>query len=428
MNRFLLTTSTLVALTNAATAQVTFHFIGLGFATDVSADGSVVVGNTEGDFETFRWTVLDGIVPLGRATVPVLGIGAGAPDVSADGTMISATILGANGTYATQGRWTRGSGWQEMMPPTPPDGGLIDSAYGSAWGLSDDGNTLLGLYWRPGQLDGLAHASRWTPATGVVDLGSGGGNSRANDANADGTVIVGWDEDPSFGTWWPTVWVNGVRTTLTQTVGFAEADAVTPDGTMIVGSSWRIPHQPWHPTMAAAWRWNGASWVEEILGFLPGTAAPFGLAVGSDVTADGSMVVGFNRFSGPTDATGFIWTAATGIMDVEDFLLNNGVTPDPNFDIRTISAVSDDGTVLVGSGQDLVAPFRARSFLITVPAPCSLLGDINQDGQLDGRDIAGFIRAKLGQPPEPGEQPACANYGGTLQQDMAAFIADLLAN
>ena len=129
--------------------------------------------------------------------MPVLGTGAGAPDVSADGTRISATILGDDGTYATQGVWTLGSGWQECMPPIPPDGGLLDNAYGSAWGISDDGSALVGLYWRPGNAEtGLAHASIWTENDGVVDLGSTIKNCRANDANLDGSVVVGWDEAP----------------------------------------------------------------------------------------------------------------------------------------------------------------------------------------------------------------------------------------
>jgi uncharacterized membrane protein len=304
--------------------------------------------------------------------------------------MVSATILGEDLTYATQGRWTLGSGWQETMPPTPPDGGLFDAAYGSAWGLSDDGQTLVGLYWRPGQPDGVAHACAWSLGTGVVDLGSGGGNSRANDANADGSVIVGWDEDPSFGTWWPTVWVDGVRKTLTQTVGFAEAVAVTPDGTMIVGSSWEEPTQPWYPTAAAAWRWDGESWVEEILGALPGTTAPFGLAQAYDVTADGSMVVGYNRRSGPTDATGFIWTAETGIIDVVDFLTDNGVTLDPDFDIRSLQAISDDGSVMVGSGQDLVAPYLNRSFIVRIQDP-ACPGDLDGDLDVDLADLAQLL-------------------------------------
>lgn len=58
---------------------------------------------------------------------------------------------------------------------------------------------------------------------------------------------------------------------------------------------------------------------------------------------------------------------------------------------------------------------------------CALLGDINGDGTLDGADIAGFARAKLGLRPDAGDNPACAAYGGTLEEDIASFVADLLS-
>ena len=61
------------------------------------------------------------------------------------------------------------------------------------------------------------------------------------------------------------------------------------------------------------------------------------------------------------------------------------------------------------------------------PVPCTLLGDVNQDGAVNGLDIDGFIRAKLNQPALPGDNPACADYGtGTLDGDLAAFVADLV--
>jgi hypothetical protein len=123
---------------------VTFEYIGIGCATAISAGGPVVAGNTAGDYETFRWTEETGILPLGRASVPVLGRGAGIPDISSDGTRVSGTILGADSSYITQGLWTEGEGWIETMPPLPPDGGLIGEAYGSAWDLSEVGNAVVG--------------------------------------------------------------------------------------------------------------------------------------------------------------------------------------------------------------------------------------------------------------------------------------------
>ncbi|HVP10612.1 MAG TPA: hypothetical protein VMV94_05415 [Phycisphaerae bacterium] len=60
-------------------------------------------------------------------------------------------------------------------------------------------------------------------------------------------------------------------------------------------------------------------------------------------------------------------------------------------------------------------------------ANCQLLGDMNQDGVVNGLDIGGFVRVKLGGTPLAGENGACANFGGTLQQDITAFVTELLA-
>ncbi len=73
------------------------------------------------------------------------------------------------------------------------------------------------------------------------------------------------------------------------------------------------------------------------------------------------------------------------------------------------------------------APWVGPAQQSTSGGGCPLMGDINGDGVLDSLDVAGFIRAKLGQPAAPGENQACAQYGGTLEEDTAAFVADLLA-
>jgi uncharacterized membrane protein len=340
-----------VLLMSAARAEVTFEIIGEFAALDISADGSVVCGNTNGVYETCIWTAEGGLVPLGRATVPVFGSGAGTPDISDDGTRVSATITGGDDTYITQGVWIEGVGWVETMPPTLPDGGLMDNAYGSAWGLSGDGMTLVGLYWRPGATDGSAHASTWSQATGIVSLGSLGRDSRANDANHDGSVVVGWVSNPDFGNWWPAVWVEGVLTVLSTADWFCQATAVTPDGSMVLGYDFSHEHGL---RAAAAWRWNAGDeiWEEEILGSLPGTHPDFGLTQPEDVTADGSTVVGYHMFSNPFFATGFIWTAETGLIDVEDFLADHDVDVPAGFNILTLTGISMSGTC-GGIGCDL---------------------------------------------------------------------------
>ncbi|MCP4249406.1 MAG: hypothetical protein GY778_20380 [bacterium] len=404
------------SLTGLASAQVTFDTIGSGFATDVSNDGSVVVGNTVGEYETFWWTAATGIIPLGRATVPVIGVGAGTPEVSDDGMSVSATIIDATSTYATQGLWTMSAGWQDLIPPTLPDGGIMDSSYGSAWGMSGDGLTVVGLYWRPGQPGGSAHACSWSQSTGLVDLGAGPSSSRANDANYDGSVVVGW-ESTATGTWQPVVWVNGVQTILTDVIVNGQADAVTPDGTMVVGMSIELPYQPWYTREAAIWRWTGTIWEEELLGNLPGTNGPYGYSIAGDVTADGSMVVGYNRLTDPWNATGFIWTESDGLVDVEQFLIDHGIVVDPDFDLRSLSAVTDDGTIMVGTGQQVVEPYDYKSFIIGVCAANADGHDGDEDGDIDLGDLAllqrCFTDAGAGAVP-----PGCAPFDTDCDLDV----------
>ncbi len=349
-----------VAVCTVAQAEVTFDIMGLGGATDISADGSVVVGNTQGDYETFRWTEEAGMVPLGLATVPVLGGGAGTPDVSADGTKVSATILSMDSTYGTQGLWTLGSGWQELMPPAPPDGGILGSFYGSAWGLSYDGGTVVGYYqYHPGEPDGAARASYWTAATGVVGIGTAGVQGRANDANEDGTVVVGWVASP-VGVWQPTVWVDGAMTILNETPILSEASVANPAGTILAGQTYSdlLSHR-----VATVWRWNGSAWDEEVLGALSGTFANYGTVYPHDMTPDGSMIVGYNAFDW-SQSTGFIWTEETGMVDVEDYLSDNGITVPTSYNIRSLTGMSDDGTVMVGCGSETFPPYYGKWFII----------------------------------------------------------------
>ncbi len=79
-------------------------------------------------------------------------------------------------------------------------------------------------------------------------------------------------------------------------------------------------------------------------------------------------------------------------------------------------------------GQNITPWYPASGHVSqSTVAPCILLGDMNADGVLNGLDIEGFIRAKLGAGMLPGENAACAVYGGTLEEDIADFVADLLA-
>ncbi len=68
----------------------------------------------------------------------------------------------------------------------------------------------------------------------------------------------------------------------------------------------------------------------------------------------------------------------------------------------------------------------SASLTTQVPGYCDLLGDINDDGFVDGLDVAGFTRVILGIP-EIDDKVNCADYGnGDVLLDAGDFAADLI--
>lgn len=368
-NALLVLAAGLALLGSPARAAVTFEYLfDDGYPLGVSVDGSVVTGNSTTGFVPFRWTQATGFVSLGR---PTFVGGGGKPGISADGTRIASSIGSLDSSYTTMGLWTQQTGWQELMPPQPPDGTNQDGTFGNVYDLSGDGNTVVGLYPRAG---GRAHACKWTQAGGAVDLGGtvNAQASRANGVNYDASVIVGWVETPT-GPWRPAAWVNGSLVLLsyvnpagTSINGTGEARAVSPNGDIIVGfMSDSLSHQ----RAATMWkRVGGVFGAPRVLGWVDGTTPGAGINLVHAVSADGRIAVGYCSFDGdPFFTTGFVWTEETGVLDVNAFLANNGVPVDPNFTIQNLTALTPDGTNLYGYGMLLTPPYTRRAFRIHVP-------------------------------------------------------------
>lgn len=353
----------LVFAVHPALAESTIVWIEGMTVTALSADGSVATGNTlDGNYTACRWTEAGGLVNLGQSSGELFGRTAGIPGISADGTRISGTIASLDTTIVTQGRWTLGLGWEETMPPLPPGGLILDESTGSAWGLSGDGSTVVGFAW----LDpGRANASAWTAAGGMVILGgqTPGYDSRANSANNDGSVVVGWSST-GFGEWQPTVWEDRVLTVLHDSERWCEAKAVNPAGTMIVGSALDTLTDI---NSAAMWIKNGSSWDEIILGALPGS---FGNGVsdvyGLDLSSDGTRVVGLNQVDS-WNRKGFVWDVEKGITKAEDYLADFGIAMPDSYRVKSMNAISEDGLVLAGTAYNpFTFPSPEKAFLVTL--------------------------------------------------------------
>ena len=342
-----------------ALAAATFEYLfDHGYPLSISWDGTKIAGNTVGAYDPFRWTRTGGFVNLGMGAAGTVGVSAGKPGISANGSRVAATICGPDSTYYTQGLWTEGSGWQTLVPPIPPGFNVVDYGLASVDGLSGDGTTVIGLIWGY-----RANAAAWTQATGLVPLGaSTGRSSRAMGVNYDGSVIVGFDESTQFGYRTPAVWLNGQRTNLAPHI-IGEVWCSTLDGQTIGG----FQRDSTNNTRAAAlWRRVGNGWsATQHLNLVPGTDLNSGINGIRALSADGRLAVGYCSFGGdPFFTTGFVWTDSTGAIDVVQFLAMNGVLPDPAFEIRDLTCMTPDGTKIVGFGRDTSPPNTVRAFMI----------------------------------------------------------------
>jgi hypothetical protein len=187
--------------------------------------------------------------------------------------------------------------------------------------------------------------------------------------NNSGSVIVGWVETPQ-GPWRPAAWVNGSLQLLTSYVstsieGTGEARIASPSGDIIAG----FVADATGLRQVATWkRTNGVFGPTQLLGAVEGSDPGYAQNVPYGMSADGQVIVGYCSFEGdPFTTTGFIWTPQTGVEDINVFLADNDVFVDPNFTIKSMSAMTPDGSQLIGYGQMLTPPYTRKVFRITMP-------------------------------------------------------------
>ncbi|MDR4893008.1 MULTISPECIES: T9SS type A sorting domain-containing protein [unclassified Chryseobacterium] len=316
-----------------AEAQLTVIGLGNYNVGAVSDNGIVSMHTSAGGI--YKWNAAGGLVQIGSISNGYPA--AGRTIVSNDGTKISSSITNtATGfneisTYdVAAATWVNRGG----LVPTGWDGSVS-----STWGMTTNGNTIVGL----GFLTAAnAHAVKWDEVNGMVDLGSivSGRSSRANAINAAGTVIVGW-QDESNGTRSGAKWQDGVESFITDNNGnnVGEAGGISADGNTIIGAANPNPYV-----------WNTVSG----LTYITHPNASFSFKGGATgISADGKKVIGYYRAFGapPMSGEGFIWTSATGRINLNDYaaslgIATNGVT------MGLPLAISQDGKKIAGSGTN----------------------------------------------------------------------------
>lgn len=314
-------------------------------ASGMSADGQWVVGS--GNAILPYWDQASG-----------LWLDAGAADGANAQSSMGGLFFSANqpdpsnGNASTAARYDRTSGTWTILGGLGSQSG---SSKSTAYGISGDGQTVVGLGWvTPGE----AHAFRWTASGGVQDLAPNFGfSSRANGVSRDGAAAVGYY---TSGGRRAVRWMNGVQTYLgsldpaAPVTGTGEAFAANFDGSIVVGTS-----------KFDAFRWTQAGGMQN-LGRLPG-AQSCTLVSASD---DGETLVGWSG-SSFLDSRAVIWRPEFGatVVDLQNLLISMG---EPNAGawsvLRFAAGVSADGTVISGWGVGPNFPtLPVENFRIVLP-------------------------------------------------------------
>lgn len=371
-----------LVLTSAASAGDaggsggSFHLLGTDglFASDASSDGRVVVGYNTSQF--WYWTEEDGLTLIGGIS-PSAG-GAGSAGVSDDGTRIGLTAINPS-TGKTEGAFHDVKSMQTTL--TGSFGFSCDLAAVSCWGVSGDGNTMVGLGWHA---QCAARGYRYTSTDGLIDLGTSvaGRPTRANGCNFDGTVIAGW-QDSLSGSRQGVVWRNGVQTLITAPNGatVGEAGAVSGDGTWVIGLGAGSG-------ATLGWRWSQ----DTGLLTLPPTPIPaLPRAFPTGISEDGSRIVLFYRTQFPpaTGGEGYLWIDGT-LHSLETLAAEQGVKIPSGVRMALPLGMSSDGYTIVGTAR---TPSGVQGFILDLPRPNACPADLDDDGVVGPIDLAILLSA-----------------------------------
>lgn len=354
-------------------------------ASDVSADGTVVVGLSESSAgtEAFTWTASGGIAGLGFLSGSDPRSEAVA--VSGDGSVVAGTSRNSSGEERAV-RWSGGGitslGTFSCSGCDPTTTGLD---------LSDDGQVVVGAGLAKSLFgDPRLHAARWPGGgTGIDDIGDLSGPATFNTAHGvsgNGGVIVGTGETSASprGWWWSSGSGMNALPDAPGALSRSTAQAVSADGSVVVGSANTSGSTTGHLEAA---RWIGGGFgTLELLGALPGVTVADSEA--RDVSGGGEVVVG-RAVSASSGDRAFVWDATNGMRDLNDVLASDYGLDPGGWALEEAFGVSDvgpdGGFTVVGAGTNPQGePEGWVAFL--VPPACSNGVDDDGDGDVDFPD------------------------------------------
>lgn len=325
----------------------------------ISADGKYVTGYSQSyggfdGFQAFRWDAEHGMVGLGELPGGTRMSRTGG--ISPDGSRVVGVSNSSIGFEAMV--WSEATG-MFGAGRLPGDGRVA--------GFGDI--SLTGVAVGSSGVDNSAHsrAVRWTQSEGMTDLGVWG---YAMAVTPDGTTIVGNGHTGPFR--WTAETGITVLADLPGGDYFGTAAAISDDGRWIAGD------------VASSLGREACIWKPD--GTVMGLGQLGGLSYATGISNDGRVVVGIAG-GGPT---GFVWTAATGMLSIADMMKRYGYDlKAAGWTINELTGLSADGQYMCGTGFNPSGDVEAVLIHIPIPAPSSLALGLAALGYLASRPSPG---------------------------------------
>ncbi|MFA7273742.1 MAG: T9SS type A sorting domain-containing protein [Crocinitomicaceae bacterium] len=320
-------------------------------STGISNLGQVVgYEGWAGPYST--WTPETQVVDTIYGLAPGNGVG-GQAHYSNDGNYISGTMQGTPGPEMARYNTTTNS-WTSLGSL----GFSIGGVYSGGYSISGDGLTVVGNSYADTTTGlGYTDAVAWNAVDGIIDLGTlfAGKSTRANAVNSDGSTIVGWQD--FNGPWKSAVWrknasggydaneyllIDPQGSATDEYNQLGECTAISGDGNWIGGYGD-------FATNGNPYLWNATAGYVDL-----GNLSPNGSGYVAGINNDGSMAVGRIQ-QGPWDPElPFVWTAAGGMQNLNDYANNVLGISTGTKKIYSANCFSKNGVFIAGYGVDTV--------------------------------------------------------------------------
>lgn len=212
---------------------------------------------------------------------------------------------------------------------------------------------------------------RWTEETGtqiIAPSAAGNLGATAHAISSDGNTVVG--NHPSSPISGPYRWTeddgNQPLDPDREAPNITLPWGLSGDGSTAVGGSYGISDL----TGIQPFRWTEDDGYED-LGLLEGVENE-GSAY--DASYDGSIIVGRMGYYPTPEAQVFVWTEEDGMRSLFDILTTDGGLDLEGWSLFNVAGISDDGTVIAGTGLNPDGHYQGWIAIIPEPASASLLG------------------------------------------------------